>query len=82
MHSYGAVFAEVRIDAALNIPRLTRAVGVYSAGRIINPRTACSQMIGGIIWGLGQALLELPRWTTSSAAICPRTGRLPRAREC
>jgi xanthine dehydrogenase YagR molybdenum-binding subunit len=58
MHSYGAVFAEVRIDAALNIPRLTRAVGVYSAGRIINPRTARSQMIGGIIWGLGQALLE------------------------
>ena len=58
MHSYGAVFAEVRIDAALKIPRLARAVGVYSAGRIINPRTARSQMIGGIIWGLGQALLE------------------------
>jgi xanthine dehydrogenase YagR molybdenum-binding subunit len=58
MHSYGAVFAEVRIDAALKIPRLARAVGVYSAGRIINPRTARSQMVGGIIWGLGQALLE------------------------
>ena len=58
MHSYGAVFAEVRIDVALKIPRLTRAVGVYSAGRIINPKTARSQMIGGIIWGLGQALLE------------------------
>ena len=58
MHSYGAAFVEVRIDEIFRIPRLTRAVGVYSAGRIINPRTARSQMIGGIIWGLGQALLE------------------------
>ena len=58
IHSYGAVFAEVRVDAELKIPRLTRAVGVYSAGRIINPKTARSQMIGGIVWGLGQALLE------------------------
>jgi hypothetical protein len=58
IHTFGAVFAEVRIDEDLCIPRLTRMVGVYSAGRIINPRTARSQMTGGMIWGLGQALLE------------------------
>jgi xanthine dehydrogenase YagR molybdenum-binding subunit len=58
IHTFGAVFAEVRIDETLCIPRLTRMVGVYSAGRIINPRTAHSQLTGGMIWGLGQALLE------------------------
>ena len=58
MHTFGAVFAEVRIDAELCIPRLARAVAVYSAGRIVNPMTARSQMIGGLTWGLGQALLE------------------------
>jgi xanthine dehydrogenase YagR molybdenum-binding subunit len=58
MHTFGAVFAEVRVDADLGIPRLSRMVGVYSAGRIINPSTARSQMTGAMIWGLGQALLE------------------------
>jgi xanthine dehydrogenase YagR molybdenum-binding subunit len=58
MASYGAVFAEVRVDEALLIPRGSRLVGVYSAGRIINPKTAKSQMIGGMAWGVGQALLE------------------------
>jgi xanthine dehydrogenase YagR molybdenum-binding subunit len=58
MASYGAVFAEVRIDEMLLIPRVSRLVGVYSAGRIVNPKTARSQMIGGMAWGVGQALLE------------------------
>jgi xanthine dehydrogenase YagR molybdenum-binding subunit len=58
MHTYGAVFTEVRVDADLGLVRMTRCVGVYGAGRIINPLTARSQMIGGITWGLGQALLE------------------------
>ena len=58
MHGWGAVFAEVRVDEDFLIPRVTRLVGVYSAGRIINPITARSQMIGGMIWGIGQALLE------------------------
>lgn len=56
--SFGAVFAEVRVDPDIPIPRVTRALGVYNAGRILNPRTARSQMTGGIIWGIGQALLE------------------------
>ncbi|UNO38476.1 xanthine dehydrogenase family protein molybdopterin-binding subunit [Streptomyces sp. MST-110588] len=55
---YGAFFAEVRVDADLGLVRMTRGVGVYSAGRIINPLAARSQLTGGIIWGLGQALRE------------------------
>ena len=58
LNSYGAVFVEVRIDRDLLIPRVVRGVGVYNAGRIINPKTAHSQMIGGFTWGIGQALLE------------------------
>ena len=56
--SFAAVFAEVRVDPDLGIVRLNRFTGAYDAGRIINPRTARSQAIGGIIWGAGQALLE------------------------
>lgn len=58
MHSYGAVFVEVTVDEPLGLVRMRRCVGVYSAGRIINPKTARSQMTGGIIWGYGQAVLE------------------------
>jgi xanthine dehydrogenase YagR molybdenum-binding subunit len=58
MHTYGAVFAEVHVDADLPIPRVARLVGVHDAGRIINTKTARSQMIGGMTWGIGQALLE------------------------
>jgi xanthine dehydrogenase YagR molybdenum-binding subunit len=56
--SFSAVFAEVRVDPDFGLVRLNRFVGAYDAGRIINPRTARSQAIGGIIWGVGQALLE------------------------
>jgi xanthine dehydrogenase YagR molybdenum-binding subunit len=56
--SFSAVFAEVRVDPDLGLVRLNRLVGAYDAGRIINPKTARSQAIGGIIWGVGQALME------------------------
>jgi xanthine dehydrogenase YagR molybdenum-binding subunit len=56
--SFSAVFAEVRIDEELGLVRLNRFAGAYDAGGIINPRTVRSQAIGGIIWGVGQALLE------------------------
>jgi xanthine dehydrogenase YagR molybdenum-binding subunit len=56
--SFSAVFAEVRVDPDLGLVRLSRVLGAYDAGRIINPKTARSQAIGGIIWGVGQALLE------------------------
>jgi xanthine dehydrogenase YagR molybdenum-binding subunit len=58
MATFGAVFAEVRVDAELCIARVSRLVGVYSCGRIVNRRTAHSQLSGGMVWGIGQALLE------------------------
>jgi xanthine dehydrogenase YagR molybdenum-binding subunit len=58
MKTWGAIFLEVGVDPDFGLIRLRRAVGSYSAGRIINPKTARSQMIGGIIWGWGMAALE------------------------
>jgi len=58
MHTWGAIFVEVAVDEALGLVRMRRAVAGYSAGKIVNPRTARSQMIGGIVWGYGQAVLE------------------------
>ena len=57
-HSYGAQFVEVRVDADTYEVRVPRVVGVFSVGRIINPRTARSQLMGGIVWGLSMALHE------------------------
>jgi xanthine dehydrogenase YagR molybdenum-binding subunit len=56
--SFSAVFVEVRVDPDLGLVRVNRFVGAYDVGRIINPKTARSQAIGGVIWGVGQALLE------------------------
>ncbi len=58
MHAFGAHFAEVRVDAELGEVRVTRYVGAFVAGRILNPKTARSQAIGGIVYGLGMALTE------------------------
>lgn len=58
MNSFGAQFAEVRVDPALGLVRVSRFVGVYDGGRILNPKTARSQMLGGIIGGIGMALSE------------------------
>ncbi|MGW8377025.1 xanthine dehydrogenase family protein molybdopterin-binding subunit [Streptomyces sp. ODS28] len=61
-HTYGAVFAEVRVDEQLGTVRVARCTGVYAAGRIVNPLAARSQMTGGMAWGIGQALLEDSRF--------------------
>lgn len=58
MHAWGAQFAEVRINARLGEIRVTRVVGAFAAGRILNPKTARSQIMGGIVWGISAALLE------------------------
>ncbi|PVE21744.1 acylaldehyde oxidase [Microvirga sp. KLBC 81] len=58
MHSFGAVFAEVAIDPDVGTIQVRRAVGVYGAGRIVNPRLASSQCTGGMIGGIGMALME------------------------
>jgi xanthine dehydrogenase YagR molybdenum-binding subunit len=72
MNAYGAVFVEVRLDRRIPVPRVTRCVGVYSVGRIINPTTARSQAIGGILWGIGQALLEESRIDGPSGRFVPQ----------
>jgi xanthine dehydrogenase YagR molybdenum-binding subunit len=58
MHAFGAVFAEVAIDPDVGTIRVRRALGVYGAGRIVNPLLARSQCSGGMIGGIGMALME------------------------
>lgn len=61
-HAFGAHFAEVRVSAVTGEVRVARMLGMYAAGRIINPRTARSQFIGGMTMGLGAALMEESTW--------------------
>lgn len=55
---HSAVFVEVRVDEALGIVRVTRVVSAVAAGRIMNLKTATSQIVGGVVWGISQALHE------------------------
>ncbi|MHB9863924.1 xanthine dehydrogenase family protein molybdopterin-binding subunit [Streptomyces sp. YIM S03343] len=57
-HSFGAQFAEVAVDTATGEVRVRRMLGMFAAGRIVNPLTARSQLVGGMIWGLSMALHE------------------------
>ena len=57
-YTHGAVFAEVRVDEELGVVRVPRIVFAAAAGRIINPKTARSQILGGVVMGLGMALEE------------------------
>jgi xanthine dehydrogenase YagR molybdenum-binding subunit len=72
MHSFGAVFVEVTVDPELGETRVRRIVGAYGAGRIVNPKTTRSQCIGGMIGGIGMALME-------HAVVDARNGRVPNA---
>jgi xanthine dehydrogenase YagR molybdenum-binding subunit len=67
IYTYGAQFAEVGVDADTGETRLRRMLGVFAAGRILNPKTARSQVIGAMIWGVSAALHE-------EAVIDPRSG--------
>jgi xanthine dehydrogenase YagR molybdenum-binding subunit len=58
MHAHGAVFAEVKVDPDLGQIRVTRLVGAFAAGRVINPLLVRSQLLGGMIWGVSFALHE------------------------
>ena len=58
MRTWGAVFVEIGVDPDFGILRLRRVVGSYSAGRIVNPKTARSQLTGGIVWEWGKATME------------------------
>jgi xanthine dehydrogenase YagR molybdenum-binding subunit len=58
MHAFGACFARARVDADTGEVRIPHMTGVFAAGKIINPKTARSQIIGGMTWGLSMALHE------------------------
>src|SRR5258707_432635 len=58
MHAFGAQFAEVRVNMTTGEVRVPRLLGVFAAGRIINPKTARSQLLGGMTMGLSMALHE------------------------
>jgi xanthine dehydrogenase YagR molybdenum-binding subunit len=71
--TFGAQFARVAVDADLGIIRVRQMTGAFAPGRILNPRTARSQLMGGMLWGMSQALLEgthmdttLGRWANAS----------------
>jgi xanthine dehydrogenase YagR molybdenum-binding subunit len=72
LNSYGAHFAEVGVDADTAEIRLRRMLGVFNAGRILNPKTARSQMIGGMTLGVSYALLEEAVVDTRSGAFVNR----------
>ena len=57
-HTYGAHFAEVGVDTVTGEVRMRKMFGVFAAGRILNAKTARSQITGGMIWGVGTALTE------------------------
>lgn len=61
MHAFGAVFVEVRVDPDLGMVRVARALGTYGVGRVLNPKTARNQVMGGITFGIGMALMEHTR---------------------
>ena len=71
--TFGAQFVEVAVDPDLGLVRVRRMLGVFAPGRVLNPKLARSQLMGGMLWGLGQALLEgnhmdarLGRWGATS----------------
>ena len=72
MHAFGAVFVEVAVDPDLGETRVRRIVGAYGAGRIVNPKTSRSQCVGGMIGGIGMALME-------HSVVDARNGRIPNA---
>ena len=86
--TFGVQFAEVAVDADLGLIRVRRMVGVFAPGRVLNAKTARSQLMGGMLWGLGQALLEathmdsrLGRWANTSLGV-PETRDSPRFSGC
>ncbi len=71
-NTHSAIFAEVKVDEQLGVIRVTRIVSAVAAGRILNTKTAKSQILGGVVWGIGMALHE-------ETAIDHRFGRIMNA---
>lgn len=61
LHSFGCVFARVRVSAVTGEPRVEKVVAVNDVGKVVNPTTAASQVVGGVVMGLGMALMEEAR---------------------
>ena len=61
-YSFGAVFAEVHVDPDFGTVRVPRIIGAYDIGRVVNPKLAHSQCLGGMVGGIGMALLEEAEW--------------------
>jgi xanthine dehydrogenase YagR molybdenum-binding subunit len=82
MHAFGSVFAKVAVDPDFGLVRVRRLVGAYAAGRIVNPRLARSQVISGMVGGIGMALFEhtIIDRETGRMRKCD-SGRLPDAGE-
>jgi xanthine dehydrogenase YagR molybdenum-binding subunit len=72
MHSFGAIFADVAVDPDLGTIAIRRLIGAYAVGRIVNPLLARSQCIGGMVGGIGMALME-------NTVVDRRDGRLTTA---
>lgn len=72
MHSFGAVFVEVRVDPELGIIRVPRIVARYDVGRLLNAKTGRSQLLGGVVMGVGLALME-------ESVLDERNGRIVNA---
>jgi xanthine dehydrogenase YagR molybdenum-binding subunit len=68
MHAFGAIFVEIAIDPDVYTMKVRRMVGAYDGGRIVNPQLARSQCLGGMIGGIGMALME-------ATALDKRDGR-------
>jgi len=56
--THSAIFVEVQVDETLRTVKVTRVVSAVAAGRVVNPKTAGNQIVGGVVWGIGQALHE------------------------
>jgi xanthine dehydrogenase YagR molybdenum-binding subunit len=67
--SFGAQFVEVRVDPDLRQVRVARVVSAFAAGRILNAKTARSQFLGGIVWGIGMGLTEQTVYDERTARI-------------
>jgi xanthine dehydrogenase YagR molybdenum-binding subunit len=69
MHSYGAIFCEARVNSVTGEVRISRLLGAFDCGRILNAKTAASQFKGGMIMGMGLALMEATQFDERNGRI-------------
>ena len=77
MHAFGAQFAEVRVNVTTGEVRVPRLLGVFAAGRIINPKTARSQLLGGMTWARRWRYTKRACWIRASGIREPRFRGVP-----